>query len=236
MKDKLLKADKNARQRDFKNAKENIVDLTVVDKEELKANITGHTIVKKKDMNKATFSQIIQDNMLYLISKDYLTNAELGFMMKLSAMIELHSNAIVLYERDSDTGNYINTGQYLKVADIARICGYSPESFHVSRLVNSLIRKGILYELVDTQSLREHKGKIVKERPLFFNPEIIFAGDRNYINATLSRIVINADHLEKAKIKLPWKLWLKQGAKYGRLYQRKTYLKYKKKREKIVKK
>ena len=53
------------------------------------------------------------------------------------------------------------------------------------------------------------------------NPEIIYAGDRNRINATLSKLVIEFDKLERKKVLLMWKLWIKNGEEFGRLYHQK---------------
>lgn len=62
------------------------------------------------------------------------------------------------------------------------------------------------------------------------NPEIVYRGNRNQVNATLARLVTEFDLLEKKRVLLDWKLWLKPGEKYGRLYRRKRYLELKKMR------
>lgn len=204
---------------------EKVVNLPLVDREEAKAQAMTprHTIVKVREKNRARFTQLINENVEYLVERRYLSTAELGFLSVLATAVEMHSNALVERIPDDEGEGYVSTGQYLTVTQIARKAGCSVR--WANRMVNELIRKGILYELVDTESLKAH-GRAVEERPLFMNPEIFFAGDKNRINATLCRIVLNADHLERKGMKLPWKLWLKEDAEYGRLYRRKTYLKY----------
>ncbi|OZU89024.1 hypothetical protein CIL03_08380 [Virgibacillus indicus] len=90
------------------------------------------------------------------------------------------------------------------------------------------MKKGMLFEFADIQEIKEFKRNVT-QRPLFMNPEIIYAGDRNRINATLARLVMEFDKLERQKVYLEWKLWLKNGSEFGKLYRRKTYLQLKKK-------
>jgi len=212
-KDRILEADKNARARDIKNQ----IDVGTLQRELNKVREHGYKLVEFQDKNRAQFAQVIAPNMRYLIKRNYLATSEMAFLFSISGYVEMHSNAIVSYDDNKH-------GQYLKVTDIARLFNYSERQ--ARRLVNSLINKSVIYEYVDTLTIRKY-GRVVQERPLFLNPEIIFCGDRNRVNATLCRLVINADHLEKGGIKLPWKLWLEKGCKYGRLYRRDTWMKKK---------
>lgn len=223
-------ADRQARERDArtnaaKRKKQEPPNIALVDEEERKANQTGHTIVKIRDRNRARFAQVISENVFYLINKGYIDFSELGFITALGTTLELHSNAVIKHVPNSDGSAFISTGEYFTISGLASAFKYSTR--HTRRLVSQLIDKGIVYELVDTQSLKKY-GRVIEERPLFANPELIFVGDRNRINATLARIILNADHLEASSMKLPWKLWIKSGSEYGQLYRRKTYLKYKK--------
>ena len=211
IRDKLVEADRNARLRDL----ENKIDMDLLDRELRKVKDRGYKIIQVPEHNKAQFAQVITPNMRYLVKRNYLATSEMAFLFSISGYIEMHSNAIISYEESEH-------GQYLKVAGIAKLLNYSERQ--ASRLVNALINKGIIYEYVDTLTIKKY-GRVIQERPLFLNPEIIFCGDRNKINATLCRLVINADHLEKGGIKLPWKLWLDSGSEYGRLYRRETWLK-----------
>ncbi len=216
---KIFEADKNARLRDLQHQ----IDIDSIGRELNKARERGLKIIPFTAKNRAQFAQVIAPNMRYLTKKDYLTTAEMAFLFSISGYIEMHSNAIVSYEDNE-------CGQYLRIADIGSLLNYSESQ--TSRLVNSLINKGVVYEYVDALTIKKY-GRVVHERPLFLNPEIIFCGDRNRVNATLCRLVMNADHLEKSKVRLPWKLWLDKGCEYGRLYKRDTWMK--KKGEKGVK-
>lgn len=206
----LRKAEINAMNRE----QNNIVNLDVIAKEVQKANEQNVGIYIKERKNKAEFSMIIQENMWKLVTLDYLTNAEQALILALIPLIEMHSNAIT-----------DDKGQYLTVSEIARLLDRSVHG--TSNLINQLLRKGIIFEFVDANELREFK-RPVSSRPFFFNPELVICGDRNKINATLSRLVINADVLEKKKIYLDWKLWIHPNDDFGTLYRRSTYLKYKK--------
>jgi DNA-binding MarR family transcriptional regulator len=201
------------------------LNLDVLNEEYRKAKERNLKVIPLEYKNRAQFTQIIMPNMRHLIKQKYLTNAEMAFLFSLSGYVEMHSNAIVSHEKDEQ-------GQYLKVVDIANLLNYSERQ--ASRLINSLVGKGIIYECTDALTIKKY-GRVVEERPLFLNPEIIFSGNRNKINATLCRLVMNADHLEKSKnptVKLPWKLWLESGCEYGRLYRRDTWLKKKKEAQK----
>ena len=214
MKDQLESAEKKARARES----ETVVDLVSVTKEERKANEQGYGLYKLEQKNKATFVQGIKDNLDVLIRNEYLTNAELGFLFSLSPLVEFHSNAVTDQE----------TGQFMTVSDLANYLNRSRES--CSRVLSKLIEKGMIYEFVDAQEIKEF-NRNVSRRPLFMNPEIIYAGDRNKVDATLSKLIINFERLERKKILLPWKLWIHHNEEHGKLYRRKTYLEFKKKQK-----
>ena len=213
IKKRILEADKNARMRDI----ESRIDMDMLRRELGKVEEHGYKVIQLPDKNRAQFAQVIAPNMRYLVKHNYLATSELAFLFSISGYIEMHSNAIVSYDNNEQ-------GQYLKVSDISKLLNYSERQ--ASRLINSLINKGVIYEYVDTLTIRKY-GRAIQERPLFLNPEVIFCGDRNRVNATLCRLVMNADHLEKSKVRLPWKLWLDKGCEYGRLYRRDTWLKKK---------
>ena len=213
LKDNLDSAEKKAKLRENKT----VVDLVSVANEERKANEQGYGLYKLEQKNKATFVQGIKDNLDVLIRTEYLTNAELGFLFSLSPLVEFHSNAVTDQE----------TGQFMTVSDIAKYL--KRDRTGISSTIQSLLEKGILLEIVDSQEIKEHKRSVTR-RPIFMNPEIIYAGDRNRINATLSKLVIEFDKLERKKVLLMWKLWIKNGEEFGRLFTRKSYLEFKKKK------
>lgn len=201
------------------------LDVDAMNRQFSAAKEHGLRVIPLQDKNRAQFAQMIAPNIRQLVKQKYLTTAEMAFLTSISGYIEMHSNAIVSYEDNKE-------GQYLKVTDIAKLMNYSDRQ--ARRVINGLIEKGIIYEYVDSLTIKKY-GRVVEERPLFLNPEIIFSGNRNKINATLCRLVINADHLEKSKnptVKLPWKLWIESGCEYGRLYRRDTWLKKKKEPQK----
>ncbi|TMN20864.1 MarR family transcriptional regulator [Lentibacillus cibarius] len=190
------------------------VDLSEVTQQETKANQQGYGIYKLKQKNKALFCQAIQENLDIVIQSKHLTNSELGLLLSLMPLVQFHSNAIINRE----------TNEFMSISEIARYL--NRERTATSKTVSRLLAKGMLFEFVNAQEIKVHK-RSVSQRPLFMNPEIIYAGDRNRINATLARLVMEFDILERKKVYLAWKLWLKNGHEFGRLYRRKTYLQFK---------
>lgn len=184
------------------------INLDVVDREEKKANEKGFTIIKKRTVNRAEFVQFIRDNYEYLQKINYLTRAEKAFLLDLTILAELFTNAI------ADP----KTGQFCSVSQIARTL--ERDLSGTSDLINQLLEKNIIYEFADAQEIKEY-GRNVTFRPLFFNPEIVCCGDRNRINPVLAKLVMQYDRLERRKIHLPWKLTLEPNAKYGKLKKRK---------------
>ncbi|MFC3041624.1 hypothetical protein ACFOGI_15360 [Virgibacillus xinjiangensis] len=210
-KNDFQQAEHQARRRDAQNH----IDLTTISLEENKANEQGYGLFKLKKKNHAPFCQAIQENLDTVIKSKLLTNSEIGLLLSLMPLVQLHSNAII--DRESN--------EFMSISNIARYL--DRERTSTSKLISRLLQKGMLFEFANVQEIKEYK-RSVTQRPLFMNPEIIYSGDRNRINATLSRLVMEFDRLERKKVHLPWKLWLKNGSEFGRLYRRKTYLQLKK--------
>src|SRR5690625_7795831 len=76
----------------------------------------------------------------------------------------------------------------------------------VSRLISSMIEKGIIFEFVNARELKEF-NRNVTSRTLFLNPELFYVGDRNKIDGKLATLVFENDILEKNNIKLDWKVY-----------------------------
>ena len=215
LKEELEKAERKARQRDLQLEEENYIDLETVTKIEEKANKLGYGLYKIHDRHKASFTQVINDNWDIIIRKNYLTNSELSFLISIQSLIEYDVNAIANRE----------TGQFMTVSEIAKYL--NRDRAGVSRIIQSLIKKGILFEFVNVDEILEF-NRTVSSRALFVNPELFYAGDRNKIDGTLAMLVSKYDKLEKQNILLEWKVWRKPNERFGKLYRRKTYLKLKK--------
>jgi len=191
------------------------VNIHEVNKQEKVANSIGYGLYKIKDTNKAPFGQTISENIEMLRDHEYLTGADKAFLFDIEPLIEMHSNILVNK----------STGEFMTVSDIARCLDKSVP--HTSKIVNRLINKGVLFEMTNVQEIKQF-GRSITKRPIFMNPEIMFKGNRNEINASLARLTMNLDPFEKQKIHLPWKVWMPLHAQSGKLYRRKTYVKYKK--------
>jgi len=212
--------EQRARLRDQANA----INVDAIRKEEEKAHKLGYRVIRTKKVSKVPFSQVIIPNVEYLIKAEYLSSTEYSLLFQLSVMVELNSN--ILVERSQNTVSPIN------ISRIAEIFKLSRSS--VSTRINKLIDKGIIFEILNGSHKIQVRttGEVRDERVLMMNPEIIFAGSKNCINATLCRAVLSLDVIEK-KHKLPLKIWMNPDSQHGALVSRSTYLKKKKSMGKV---
>ncbi|RKJ17837.1 MarR family transcriptional regulator, partial [Butyricicoccus sp. 1XD8-22] len=119
------------------------------------------------------------------------TASELTFLISIQSLIEFNVNAIADRE----------TGQFMTISEIARYLNRNRSG--VSTIIQSLIKKGILFEFVNVDEILEF-NRNVSSRALFVNPELFYAGDRNKIDGTLTMLVSKYDKLEKNNILLEW--------------------------------
>lgn len=183
--------------------------LESVEKAEQQANERNFTLIRKRQKNTARFSQLISENFLCLIQHHYMTNAEKSLLIDLLSLLELNTNAIINPKK----------GKFCTITEIATILNREVRS--VRRVISPMIEKGIIYELVDPSQIKTY-GRVVTERPLYVNPEIAYAGDRNKVNAVLARQVIQYDHIKRNKVGLPWKLEYEANAEHARLVKQHT--------------
>lgn len=174
-------AEKNARKRDFEAEKlEYALDHGGVPQEEIEKAIallskaTGkeHYIgTKRAPQSRVRFAQSLQNNWEYLREKGYFTGEEKVFLTDIKSRIGLNSNAIV------DDINK-KTPIPLTQRELAKALGTSETK--ISRVVNSLIKKGIL-----AKSESGIEDNNVKAYAIFVNPNIMIAGSKDRPNETL---------------------------------------------------
>ncbi|MGG0759152.1 MarR family transcriptional regulator [Bacillus paramycoides] len=169
----LEQAEKNARLRDIENSKIlSEEEMQLANELQAKAGSRGMKLVpEKKVKNKAKFVQLLQLNWEYLRQKDYMTGEEKIFLLDIQAYIGLHSNAIV----DDITKKYASP---LNITQIGEVLGTSRTK--VSRVINSLVKKGIL-----AKAESGVEGNNVKAYAIYVNPNIIYAGNRDDIQGAL---------------------------------------------------
>lgn len=169
----LKQAEKNARLRDIENSKIlSEEEMQLANKLQAKAGSRGMKLVpEKKVKNKAKFVQLLQLNWEYLRQKDYMTGEEKIFLLDIQAYIGLHSNAIV----DDITKKYASP---LNITQIGEVLGTSRTK--VSRVINSLVKKGIL-----AKAESGVEGNNVKAYAIYVNPNIIYAGNRDDVQGAL---------------------------------------------------
>lgn len=216
MKTSYLQAEKNSRMRDIEMENNKHIDLYTIQEIEEKADEQGYILIKKKNKNQANFTQNVTDNLQIIIQNKYLTEAELSFLISIQPLVEYQINAIMNQE----------TNSFMTVSEIAQFL--KKDRSGVSRIISSLLNKGILFEFVNVREIKKFK-RSVSARTLFVNPELFYSGDKNKIDGTLATLVNENDVLEDNGIKLKWKVYRKQGHAFGRLYNRKTFLELKKK-------
>uniref|UniRef100_UPI00402A658C MarR family transcriptional regulator n=1 Tax=Bacillus sp. DX2.2 TaxID=3073452 RepID=UPI00402A658C len=169
----LKQAEKNARLRDIEYSKIlSEEEMYLANELQAKAGSRGMKLVpEKKIKNKAKFVQLLQLNWEYLRQKDYMTGEEKIFLLDIQAYIGLHSNAIV----DDITKKYASP---LNITQIGEVLGTSRTK--VSRVINSLVKKGIL-----AKAESGVEGNNVKAYAIYVNPNIIYAGNRDDVQGAL---------------------------------------------------
>jgi|GEM_PF-900299 len=168
-------AERNARQRELEREKIITEDeMQTVNDIQAKANARGMKLVpERKIKNKFLFAQFMQLNWKVLREAKYLTGEERTFLVDIQCNISLHSNGIV-----DDIKK--KPASALTIQGIADELGTSRTK--ISRVVNSLIKKGILAKSIsgDVNSTKQ-----AKDYALFVNPHVIFAGDKDQVQEHL---------------------------------------------------
>lgn len=150
---------------------------------------------KKNPFDRVRFAQFIQENWLYLREKKYLINEEKNFLVDIQCNISFRSNAIV----DNIKSKVPNA---LNINSIAEMLGTSRT--RVSRIVNSLIKKGIFSKAISGDIKQPHQAK---DYVLFVNPHIIYSGSRQQIEEHLTLQFKNQMKKNTTLKKLPVKLF-----------------------------
>ncbi|MBG9585528.1 hypothetical protein ABE42_41680 [Bacillus thuringiensis] len=179
----LRYAEKNARKRDLGIVNEqfkqdhNEVSKTELEKAmEIMTKATGKELyigTKKSPQSKVRFAQFLQKNWEFLRKEKYLTSEEKIFLTDIQSNISMHSNAIV----DDIMKKPANALTIQGLADCL-----NTSRTKVSRVVNTLIKKGIFAKAVsgDTCDINQAKDYV-----LFINPNIIYVGDKDDIKEHL---------------------------------------------------
>ncbi|MBU8792512.1 MarR family transcriptional regulator [Oceanobacillus caeni] len=128
---------------------------------------------KKSPQSKVRFAQFLQRNWEFLRREKYLTSEEKVFLTDVQPNISMHSNAIV----DDIMKKPANALTIQGIADCL-----NTSRTKISRVVNALIRKGILAKAVsgDTRDVNQAKDYV-----LFINPNIIYVGDKDDVDEHL---------------------------------------------------
>lgn len=195
MKKSLDAAENRARIRDYENEE-------VLSNEELhkatelqhKANLRGMKLVpERKVKSKVRFAQVLQINLNYLRDNKYLTGSEKNFVMDIIGNVGFLSNCIV---DDIQKKSPVPLTQ----TEVAEVLGRRKQN--VNPIIKSLIDKGILAR---AESGIEDNN--VRAYALFFNPNIVFSGDKDQVNESLKAMFHKVMTKNKILKNLPEKLW-----------------------------
>ncbi|MGG4425005.1 helix-turn-helix domain-containing protein [Bacillus velezensis] len=171
----------------------NSEDMQVANDLSEKAAKNGMKLVPdRKVKSRVRFAQMIQVNFAFLRSKKYLTTAEKNFIIDIMPNVGFLSNCLV---DDILKKNPVPLTQ----TEIAAILGKKKQN--VNPIINSLIDKGILAR---SESGLENNN--VRAYAVYFNPHIVFCGDRDNVNDTL-KTMFNKPMKKKVLKELPEKLW-----------------------------
>ncbi len=150
---------------------------------------------KRSPQSKVRFAQFLQKNWAYLREQNYLSNEEKLFLVDIQSNVNIHSNAIV----DDIMKRPPNALDVQGVADIR-----NAHRTTTSKIINSLIKKGILAKAVsgDVKDINQAKDYV-----LFINPNIIYVGVRDDVEEHL--ILMFKNQMKKNPIlkNLPQKLF-----------------------------
>ncbi|MEH6942134.1 helix-turn-helix domain-containing protein [Bacillus sp. JJ722] len=188
-------AEKNARKRDLRNQKEQFKqDHHGVSEDEFQkaleimSKATGGKEIgvytKRSPQSKVRFVQLIQDNWNYALENGFFTDEEMLFLMRIQRFLQFKSNCIV---------DDIHSRSAVPMTQKALAEKLGTSSPKVSRIVNSLVEKGVIVKA------NGHKPEGVKARTyaLFINPNIIYSGERDNVETTLKALFTNAKPLLK---------------------------------------
>ncbi|WP_375362000.1 MarR family transcriptional regulator [Bacillus paranthracis] len=197
-------AEKSARQRDLELERKQYENSFGASKEEIEkameiiAQATGEELYlgkKKKPSSKIRFSQFIQGNWKFLRDEKYFTSEEKVFLTDIQCNVSMYSNAIV-----DDVKKKVPCA--LTIVTISEMLQTSRPK--ISRIVNSLIKKGIIAKSISGDFKDSHQAK---DYVLFVNPNIIISGSKDDVSEHLILQFKNVMSKHKVLSKLPVKLF-----------------------------
>ncbi|HDR3890870.1 TPA: MarR family transcriptional regulator [Bacillus cereus] len=198
---KARKRDLEIERKHFEEEHDGVDQKTVDEALKVLSKATGGKEVyigtKKSPQSKVRFAQFLQKNWEFLRNEKYFTSEEKIFLTDVQSNISMHSNAIV----DDIMKKPANALTIQGLADCL-----NTSRTKVSRVVNALIKKGILAKAIsgsgDVNNFNQAKDYV-----LFINPNIIYVGDKDDIDEHL--ILMFKKQMKNNSIlkKLPQKLF-----------------------------
>ncbi|PDY00242.1 MarR family transcriptional regulator [Bacillus pseudomycoides] len=198
-------AERNARKKDFeienKKFEQDHNEVSKVELEqamEIMAKATGKELyigTKRSPQSKVRFAQFIQENWRFLRDEKYFTSEEKVFLTDMQCNVSMYSNAIV-----DDVKKKAPCA--LTIVTISEMLQTSRPK--ISRVVNSLIKKGIIAKSISGDFKDSHQAK---DYVLFVNPNIIISGSKDDVSEHLILQFKNVMSKHKILRKLPVKLF-----------------------------
>jgi predicted transcriptional regulator len=142
-------------------------------------------VTKRSPQSKVRFVQLIQDNWNYALETGFFTDEEMLFLMRIQRFLQFKSNCIV---------DDIHSRSAVPLTQKALAEKLGTSAPKISRLVNGLVEKGVI---VKAQG-QKIEGNNARTYALFINPNIIYSGERDNVEATLKALFTNAKPLFKS--------------------------------------
>ncbi|MCM3774290.1 MarR family transcriptional regulator [Priestia aryabhattai] len=181
-------AEKNARLRDIDLERKQIEQLKGFSQDQVNQvlnmmkQVTGDDYFfgkKKKPSDKVRFTQMINENIEYLIKIRYITDSEQAFLFKVSAYLEFKTN--VLIEKSLEGMDIQNSATPSYFAE-----QFGKTRENISRTMNSLLKKGILG--VAEAGMTTEEGRTCSSRTWFVNPNIICCSPKDGVDKATQHI------------------------------------------------
>jgi len=147
----------------------------------------------------------INQNIDLLVKEKYISKDDVQFIDNLSEIIQSHSNAI----STNHTG-------FMTVQELSEHLNMGENE--VEKRISSLVKRGILFEFISKVNIRNY-NPMTSKRPLFMNPEIMYRGNVNMVDATLCTLVSHFDKIER-KVNMPFKVFMAPDKESGIIYPR----------------
>lgn len=183
----FTEAERNARKRDFELNNKQIEELKGFSQDQVNEvllmmkQVTGDDYFfgkKKKPTDKVRFTQMISENINYLVKISYISDAEQAFLFKISPYLEFKTNVLIEKSKDESVEEVASPSYFA--------AEFGKTRTSISTTMNSLLKKGILG--VAQAGITTEDGRICTSRTWFVNPNIICCSPKDGVDKATQHI------------------------------------------------